>query len=119
MTTILSHRRKADRQRMAEMICTLAERHGATATIKPDPLDPRHSLWVTIKANPAHVTIDLDGTIRDPGWLTPWNIEHTSQARFSDRFGVAVRDEVNPYHRRKCMGYASTFTRLLEEPARR
>ena len=109
----LSPRRKADRNAIAALIVETVEREGGTAAIRPAPLNPR-DLWVHIKADDAHVTITVGPSEAD-GYLTPWNVQSDSEKRFSGAFGAACRASVNPYHRRKCMGYARTLRDLLTE----
>lgn len=106
-------KRKADREAAAKLLVELATSLGAEASYKAAPLGDR-CLWVLIHAAPAHVTITLDGE-GSAGFLTPWNIDFASEAQFSPAFGYAVRAEVNPYHRRKCMGYARSLTELVTD----
>ena len=107
-------KRKADREAAAKLLVELATSLGAEASYEAAPLGGGKSLWVRIHAAPAHVTISLDGEA-SPGFLTPWNIDFNSDAQFSPAFGSAVRAEVNPYHKRKCMGYAATLTELVAD----
>jgi hypothetical protein len=106
-------KRKADREAAAKLLVELATSLGAEASYEAAPLGDR-CLWVHIHAAPAHVTISIDGEA-SPGFLTPWNIDFNSDTQFSPAFGSAVRAEVNPYHKRKCMGYAATLTALVTD----
>ena len=106
-------KRKADREAAAKLLVDLATSLGAEASYEAAPLGDR-CLWVHIHATPAHVTISLDAT-EPVGFLTPWNIDFASHAQFSPAFGSAVCAEVNPYHKRKCMGYARDLTELVAD----
>lgn len=108
--------RKADREAFAHALVELAQAEGATASIEPAPLNT-HGLWVRIAAGGARVTVTIDNT-RVPGWLTPWNVDTGNDRQFSPAFGTAVCADVNPFHRRKCMGYARDTRELLDDISR-
>lgn len=57
-------------------------------------------------------------TIESGGFLVPWNVKSGVDKQFSPSFGLAVRAEVNPFHRRKCMGYETDFESLCDGIAR-
>lgn len=113
LTTTLSPTRKADRTKLAALLVETVEAEGGTATVQDAPLGAPGDLWVRITAGPAYVTITIDREAARSGYLTPWNVEGEHQ--FSPAFGAAVRATVNPFHRKKCMGYARTFDLLLED----
>ena len=105
----LDTRTKANRKAIADLLVTLAASEGATASVEPAALNPR-ALWVRIAMGSAWVCIQID---KEPGFLVPWNVDLASDAKFSGAFGAAVRAEVNPVHRRKCMACYSTATHLV------
>lgn len=59
---------------------------------------------VRVTLGDATVGIDVGPLEATNGYIVPWNIVGDSDRRFSPAFGAAVGAEVNPFHRRKCMG---------------
>ena len=107
---------KADRAEMARQLVEVVLAHGGAAAVEDAALGAPGELWVRISAGDAYMTAHIDAAKH--GYLTPWNIRHGSEAKFSPAFGSAVWAEVNPFHRCKCMGYESTFPGLLAGVAR-
>ncbi len=123
----LTERRKADRMAMAREVADLCNEFGASCTLRdnathirpdgscPGP-DQRQRLILSIHLDDAAVAIDFDGSPRRANldvYCMPWNIALDDDKRFSAAFGTAAGAEVNPYHRRKCMGFAHGIDDLL------
>jgi len=111
---MLTERRKGDREKLAAMVEKLCAEKGATCT-RPDPLSPRE-IRLEIEMGELRVGIDFDGdqpaSIVD-NYCMPWNTGLYSKAKMTAAFGRAVGDEVNPFHRAKCMGFARGINALL------
>jgi len=113
MTRVLTESRKADRAEMARQVAALCAELGADCAIAPEH---DRCLRVEITVGNARVGIDFDGSPYNGNrevFCMPWNIGDDRTAQFSPAFGHAVGDSVNPYHRRKCMGFAHGFDNLL------
>ena len=114
MSAALSPTRKADRAKLAEQLAAFVEARGFTATIEnPWPGEGCDEAMVRIEAGGAYVGVTIGPEDAKHGYCTPWNVAHDNSQRFTSAFGRAVRSEVNPFHRRKCMGFASDFETLL------
>ena len=109
---------KADRAEMARQLVEVVLAHGGAATVGESAIGDPSELLVRISAGYAYMTANVASDAAKYGYLTPWNIRHDSEAKFAPAFGSAVQAEVNPYHRRKCMGHESTFPGLLAGVAR-
>ena len=124
---MFSETRKADRKKMADSIMGLVSTYeGATCTLRDDAThiwndgsrpapEYRNQLHLEIEFQDARVHIELNGNRSNSQpnvFCMPWNIQLDSEAKFSSAFGVAVGATVNPYHGRKCMGFAHGFDDL-------
>jgi len=109
---MLTERKKADREKMATMVEALCAEMGVPCRRS----EHGRSIEVRIEPRDAVVGIDFDGShfnTQPDVFCMPWNIQFRSDRRFSDKFGSAVGAEVNPFHRRKCMGFADGIDSLL------
>lgn len=114
MTKALTERRRADREIMAGMVERLCAEMGVPCSRDQSP--GRRDMAVRIEPRDAVVGIEFDGShfnTQPDVFCMPWNIQFASDKRFSDAFGRAVGAEVNPFHRRKCMGFADGIESLL------
>lgn len=110
---MLTEKRKADRQKMAEGVKALCEEMGASCEIKPG-LGSRE-IRLNIEMGECRVGIDFDGESNQPDVICmPWNTLLSSDARMTPAFGRAVVAEVNPFHRAKCMGFAHGYEDLID-----
>ena len=115
MATTLSPSRKADRAKLADQLAAFVEARGFAATVEHSWPGPGcDKAMVRIEAAGATVGVTIGKFEAVNPYCTPWNIAHQQrELRFSSAFGRAVRSEVNPFHRRKCMGFETGFEALL------
>jgi len=106
---------KRGRAEIAQALFDLAMAHGAgvVEVTAQWPEAPSNETMVRIVAGDACVGIGIAPLEASNGYVVPWNILADSEARFSSAFAVAVGATVNPYHRRKCMGWYGDERALL------
>lgn len=114
MAQNLTERRRADRLTMAAMVKAICEEHGASCRI--DENREAREVVCKIEHGGAFVNIEFDGgpfnSLPDD-YCMPWNVDwQRADLRFAGAFGAAVGAEVNPFHRRKCMGFAAGMDAL-------
>lgn len=110
----LTERKKADRETMAAMVEALCVEMNIPCSRDPDTVS--REIVVRIEPRDAVASIEFDGShfnTQPNVFCMPWNIQYESTKRFSEAFGCAVGSEVNPFHRRKCMGFADGIDSLL------
>lgn len=113
---MLTERKKADRETMAQMVEALCAKHGATCS-RDKIHDPRRiRLLIACEGVTVHPDFDGDNCVEllDNYCLT-WCVEHASDKRLSRQFGVSQGAEVNPFHRRKCTAFARGIDQLLQQ----
>jgi hypothetical protein len=108
--------RKADRQKMAEMVRDAALANKAvSAEIRKAPIGDRE-LWIDIEAEGgAAVTVSIDGdwARRNNSYVLPWHMDFSSNRKMSYLFGALAGGSVNPYHKAKCTAVCWSFEDML------
>lgn len=109
---MLSERRKADREKMAQIIHALAIECGATAKIEHQPfgaMSPR-MIMVNIESAGVALGLDFDGDSSQPGtFVLSWHFAtHGDQRKLADAPGWSV----NAYHRHKATDIVEGFEEL-------
>lgn len=116
---MLTERRAADRATMAAATVALATEFGATVVRrdgKEGGYPEARCIIVDIELGECRVGIEFDGgsfNTMPNVFCMPWNTLSRSKARMTSAFGSAVKADVNPHHRAKCMGFAHGFDELL------
>ena len=109
---MLSETRKADRAKMAAAVEKLCANMGANSWRR----EYDRKIVVEIEFGEARVAVDFDGgsfNLQPNVFCMPWNIRCGRQFEFTSAFGRMVGAEVNPFHRRKCCGFADGFNDLM------
>lgn len=109
-TRTLSETRKADRQRMAELVIQLARRLGAKADYHDVFKDRPNEVWVVIEApGGLQLTVDFDGKSWQPNtYVLSWHMSHTSDKKLCPIYW----DRVNNVHYLKATDVAVGFDEL-------
>lgn len=96
--------RKADREKMAEKIIALAEKHGATVA---EQLDHDREILICLETRRGLcVSFDFDGNSAQPDvFFLHWHMRPDSDARLKLDFAGSV----NKYHRRKATDILGSF----------
>ena len=104
----LSTDRKADRQRMAEILKDIADKLDITCRIEPSLMDPRGLTVFFTHDEPLGLTTRVCLRPKQGAFVIPW----TSRRELADAFG-----DVNPYHHSKATHVAWGFDALQREIA--
>lgn len=106
----LSETRKADRQKMAEMVIKLARRLGAKADFNEVFKDHPSEVWVDIEApGGLQLTIDFDGKSWQPNtYVLSWHMAYDSPRRLSPDYWPSL----NTVHFLKATDVARGFDEL-------
>ena len=112
----LTERRKADRERMAQLLQALAESHGASVERRPhDGRCPREITLCIAAPGGLSVVLDVDGNSCQPDvHVIPWHVRPSMPGpvpvRLTPNFG-----DVNPHHGQKATHVAYGFEALYWE----
>lgn len=111
----LTERKKADREKMAREVETLAAKHGWQSSRCPHV--PADTVRVELEG-PRGLSVSIEFE-RNSGQLDiycmPWHFTYSGDkdANLTDSFGRLMGSSVNPSHRRKCTTFARGIDTLL------